>query len=121
MRSMFGNLLKQVWLIARQVKSLKHPQYGAIRVVVKVLWTDSAVPQLQAIHDYVAQTSPDYAVRIVDRLTRRSIQIAAFPTSGRMVPEGNRYSHRFILFSRPLNLGSSLKGSINGSITILLK
>src|ERR1041385_6599278 len=80
MRSMFGNLLKQVWLIARQVKSLKHPQYGAIRVVVKVLWTDSAVPQLQAIPDYVAQTSPDYAVRIVDRLTRRSIQIAAFPT-----------------------------------------
>jgi plasmid stabilization system protein ParE len=54
---------------------------------VKVLWTNSAVAQLQAIHDYLAQTSPDYAVRIVDRLTRRSIQIAAFPNSGRMVPD----------------------------------
>jgi len=57
---------------------------------VKVLWTNSAVAQLQAIHDYLAQTSPDYAVRIVDRLTRRSIQIAAFPNSGRMVPEYDR-------------------------------
>jgi len=46
---------------------------------VKVLWTNSAIAQLQAIHDYLAQTSPDYAVRIIDRLTRRSIQIAAFP------------------------------------------
>ena len=45
---------------------------------------------VQAIHDYLAQTSPDYAVRIVDRLTRRSIQIAAFPNSGRMVPEYDR-------------------------------
>ena len=54
---------------------------------MKVLWTDSAVAQLQAIHDYLAQTSPEYALRIVDRLTKRSIQIAAFPLSGRMVPE----------------------------------
>ena len=59
---------------------------------MKVLWTDSAVAQLQAIHDYVAQTSPDYAVCIVDRLTRRSIQIAAFPNSGRMVPIVGAYA-----------------------------
>lgn len=42
---------------------------------------------LEAIRDYVAQTSPEYARRIVDNLTRRSIQIAAFPFSGRVVPE----------------------------------
>jgi len=54
---------------------------------VKVLWTDSAVAQLQAIYGYLAQTSPEYALRIIDRLTRRSTQIAAFPLSGRMVPE----------------------------------
>ena len=34
---------------------------------MKVLWTVSALAQLQAIHDYLAQTSPDYAVRIIDR------------------------------------------------------
>ena len=54
---------------------------------MKVLWTDAAVAQLEAIHDYIAQTSPEYARRIIDRLTKRSIQIAAFPFSGRMVRE----------------------------------
>jgi toxin ParE1/3/4 len=54
---------------------------------VKVLWTESALAQLQAVHDYLAQTSPEYALRIIDRLTKRSIQIAQFPFSGRMVPE----------------------------------
>jgi len=54
---------------------------------MKVFWTDAAVAQLEAIHDYVARTSPEYARRIVDRLTKRSAQISAFPFSGRMVPE----------------------------------
>ena len=54
---------------------------------MKVLWTDSALAQLQTIHDYLAQTSPEYARRIIDRLTKRSIQIAQFPFSGRMVSE----------------------------------
>jgi toxin ParE1/3/4 len=54
---------------------------------VKVLWTDAAVAQLAAIHDYVAQTSPEYASRIIDRLTKRSIQLSTFPFSGRVLPE----------------------------------
>lgn len=54
---------------------------------MKVLWTDAASAQLELIHNYVAQTSPEYAQRIVDQLTNRSKQIANFPFSGRMVPE----------------------------------
>jgi toxin ParE1/3/4 len=54
---------------------------------VKVVWTQAALSQLQAIYDYVAHTSPDYASRMIDRLTKRSIQISGFPFSGRMVPE----------------------------------
>ena len=54
---------------------------------MKVVWTDAAVSQLQAIYDYIAHTSPDYASRMIDRLTKRSIQISDFPYSGRMVPE----------------------------------
>jgi toxin ParE1/3/4 len=53
----------------------------------EVFWSEAAVSQLEAIHAYVAKTSPEYARRVVDRLTRRSIQIASFPFSGRMVPE----------------------------------
>lgn len=54
---------------------------------MKVVWTDAAVAQLQAIHDYLAQTSPEYARRTVDRLTRRSERIGSFPFAGRGVQE----------------------------------
>lgn len=39
---------------------------------MKVYWTDQALGHLRAIHDYIAQTLPEYARRTVDRLTRRS-------------------------------------------------
>lgn len=67
---------------------------------MRVLWTASALAQLQAIHDYLAQTSPDYAVRIIDRLTMRSIQIAKFPNSRRMVPEYERKEIREVIEGR---------------------
>jgi addiction module RelE/StbE family toxin len=54
---------------------------------MKVHWTDTAEAHLDAIYAYIAQDSPQYALRMVDRLTRRSQQIADFPLSGRKVPE----------------------------------
>ena len=54
---------------------------------MKVYWTDRAVNDLHALHDYIARTSPEYAQRMVDRLTRRSEQIGTFSNSGRAVPE----------------------------------
>jgi plasmid stabilization system protein ParE len=54
---------------------------------MKVHWTDTAERHLDAIHGYIAQDSPEYAKRMVDRLTRRSQQIAKYPCSGRRVPE----------------------------------
>jgi len=50
-------------------------------------WTDTAQDHLEAIYAYIAHDSPVYAKRMVDRLTRRSQQISAFPLSGRRVPE----------------------------------
>ena len=64
---------------------------------MKVVWTESATFQLQGIHDYIAETSPEYALRMIDRLTRRSIQIADFPFSGRMVPEYEQNELREVL------------------------
>jgi plasmid stabilization system protein ParE len=40
-----------------------------------------------AIYEHIAHNSRLYAQRMIDRLTNRSEQIAAFPRSGRMVPE----------------------------------
>lgn len=57
---------------------------------MKVQWTETAEKHLDAIHAYIALDSPEYARHMVDRLTRRSKQIAVFPKSGRKVPE---YEH----------------------------
>jgi len=54
---------------------------------MRVHWTDTAQGHLRAIHDYIEQDSPEYARRMVDRLTRRSAQIVQFPRSGRKAPE----------------------------------
>jgi plasmid stabilization system protein ParE len=54
---------------------------------MRVHWTDTAERHLDALYAYISQDSPEYARRMVDRLTRRSQQIAEFLFSGRRVPE----------------------------------
>ena len=54
---------------------------------MKVRWTRTAIGHLASIYDYISQDSPRYARRMVDRITARSRQIAAFPQSGQMVLE----------------------------------
>jgi len=54
---------------------------------MNVYWTETAIQQLSSLYTYLSQTSPPYAQRTIDRLTRRSQQIATFPNSGRIVPE----------------------------------
>ena len=54
---------------------------------MKVYWTETGVENLSAIYSYIAQTSPQYASRMVDRITKRSEQIASFALSGRVVSE----------------------------------
>ena len=54
---------------------------------MNVHWTETAQDHLDAIHAYIARNSAEYALRMVDRLTRRSQQIADAPLSGRRVPE----------------------------------
>jgi plasmid stabilization system protein ParE len=54
---------------------------------MNVYWTENAIVHVQGIYDYISRTSEVYARRVVDRLTRRSQQIAIFPESGRTVPE----------------------------------
>lgn len=62
-------------------------------------WTDTAAAHLSAIHEYIAKDSSVYAQRMIDRLTRRSEQIAAFPQSGRRVPEYDEDDIREIIES----------------------
>lgn len=52
-----------------------------------VHWTETAEEHLDSIYAYIAVNSEAFALRMVDRLTRRSQQIAEHPGSGRRVPE----------------------------------
>lgn len=45
----------------------------------QVVWTRAALADLTAIYEHIAADSPRYAVAVVDRLTKRSQQLAAFP------------------------------------------
>jgi toxin ParE1/3/4 len=54
---------------------------------MKVYWTQNAAEHLVNIYEYIALNSPTYAKRMVDKITRRSEQIADHPFSGRKVPE----------------------------------
>lgn len=54
---------------------------------MKIHWTDSAIEHLVNIYEYIALNSPTYAKQMVDKITRRSEQIAEQPLSGRKVPE----------------------------------
>ena len=54
---------------------------------MKVHWTDNAIEHLVNIYEYISLNSSTYAKRMVDKITRRSEQIANQPQSGRMVSE----------------------------------
>jgi len=60
---------------------------------LRVHWTNTATEHLVAIYEYIARDSQDYALRMVDRITARSEQVAMHPQSGRMVPE---YQHEHV-------------------------
>ncbi len=54
---------------------------------MNVVWTDTAIAHLADIYEYVARDSERYALRMVDRITARTQQLASFPQSGETVPE----------------------------------
>ena len=64
---------------------------------MKVNWTCCRYGPSYATSTFIARSSPHYARKIVDRLTRRSQQIATFPRSGRVVREANELNIREVL------------------------
>jgi len=54
---------------------------------MRVHWTENAIDHLANIYRYIAHNSSTYARCMVDRITRRSEQIAEHSLSGRKVPE----------------------------------
>ena len=55
---------------------------------------------MKDIKGYISRHSSAYAMGVVDRITRRSIQIADFPFSGRVVPEIGKQQIREVFESQ---------------------
>ena len=66
---------------------------------MEVVWSEVALRHLAAIYEYISQTSPFYAERLLERILRRGGQLADFPDSGRAVPEHDRPDIREIIQS----------------------
>jgi addiction module RelE/StbE family toxin len=64
---------------------------------MRIKWTQNAISDLAAIYEFIATDSPRYAVFVVDRLTKRTMQLSDFPLSGQMVPEYQRKDVREII------------------------
>jgi len=63
---------------------------------MKVAWSETAIADLVAIHDYIARDSQHYAQRFVERLIAAVEPLESFPQLGRVVPEGDG-RHRELL------------------------
>jgi toxin ParE1/3/4 len=64
---------------------------------MKVFLTDEAKAKLDAIHAYIAADAPMRAAPMIDRITRRALNIGTLPYAGRRVPEINRDDIREVL------------------------
>lgn len=65
--------------------------------MVKVIWTDLAVSDLKAIHDYISLDSKAYADKFISKVIDRVDQLEKFPKSGRKVPEFNNEQIRELI------------------------
>jgi plasmid stabilization system protein ParE len=53
----------------------------------KVIWTVSAIQDLQNIVEFIAQDSPYYAMSVYEDLMGKAQTLIEFPHRGRVVPE----------------------------------
>ena len=67
-----------------------------------VHWTVSAIESLTAIYAHISLNSPVYR-GMVDKITRRSVQIGNHPFSGRRVPEYDNTDIRQVI-ERPYRI-----------------
>lgn len=76
---------------------------------MKIIWSNRALGQLQAIYGYIAENSPAYAANMIERLHARVGQLEAFPDSGRPVPEDQGNGAREV-FEHPYRLVYEVHG-----------
>ncbi len=65
-----------------------------------VIWSIPAKNDLKKIHDYIAEDSKHYALKVSQEFVARSEALLDFPEMGRIVPEiGNPNIRELIIYS----------------------
>jgi toxin ParE1/3/4 len=57
--------------------------------MVKIVWTEVSVVDLNEIFDFIADDSVRYATITTQRIYQRALEIAVNPYAGRIIPEFN--------------------------------
>jgi addiction module RelE/StbE family toxin len=65
--------------------------------MAKVTWSNLALEDLRAIHEFISQDSAKYAERLIDRIIERVDVLEKHPRIGRVVPEFNLENIRELL------------------------
>lgn len=65
--------------------------------LTRIVWSATALRDLEEIHGFIAQSSPRYAAVVAGRLVAAVDRLREFPESGRIVPEVSDTSVREII------------------------
>lgn len=65
---------------------------------MRIVWSQLALERVEDIAQYIAEDKPDAAIEWVDGLFATVERLAAFPESGRMVPEVGSRRIREVIF-----------------------
>jgi len=76
-----------------------------------VIWSNPAKHDLKKIHDFIAENSQYYALRVSQEFVEKSEILGEFPEMGRIVPEvGDSQIRELLLYSYRLIYEISKKG-----------
>jgi toxin ParE1/3/4 len=66
--------------------------------MAKIIWSPSALDDVDAIAEYIARDSVHHAALFVDRLLEATDRLKQIPLSGRIIPEIGNQSCREIIY-----------------------
>jgi len=80
----------------------------------EILWTEIAESDLSEVIEYIAQDSPDRALKILAKIKDKTSQLTHSPGRGRVIPEFKKFNINSIreLIESPWRIFYKLEGNI---------
>ena len=66
--------------------------------MARVIWSPSALDDIDSIAEYIARDSRYQASLFIERLIESTVRLQEYPLSGRIIPEINNPSCREVIF-----------------------